>query len=130
MTYLLHIYIKNSRCIRIGKFGKYYFKQGNYIYVGSAKKNLLKRIERHRRKRKKKFWHIDYLLQYASLKKVWIGNLSEEKVADICTKIMEVPVLGFGSSDKKSTSHLFFSKKVKDFSEYAFCSLTDLKKRL
>ena len=30
------------------------------MYVGSAKANLAKRIERHKRKRKKMHWHLDY----------------------------------------------------------------------
>ncbi len=81
--------------------------------MGSAKKNMLKRIERHLRNKKKKFWHIDYLLHYAAAKRVWIGNFPEEKMAAILSKKMEIPVLGFGSSDKKSKAHLFYCKRVR-----------------
>jgi Uri superfamily endonuclease len=110
-TYLLRIYLKKSRYINIGKLGKFYFRSGYYFYVGSAKKNLSRRIERHRRKKKKKFWHIDYLLQYAKVKKVLMSNLSEEKLASLLSKKLSIPVKGFGSSDKKSKAHLFFSEK-------------------
>ncbi len=106
------------------------FQRGNYIYVGSAKKNIKKRIERHLRKKKKKFWHIDYLLQYAEVRNVWVGDLPEEKIAATLTQEMEIPVLGFGASDKKSKSHLFYSK-IDDFSSRSpFSLLTEIKKRL
>lgn len=107
-TYLLHIYLKKSRRIKIGKLGTFTFKEGNYFYVGSAKRNLMQRIERHLKKQKKKFWHIDYFLQYARIKKVRICNLSEETMATMLSREIEIPVLGFGSSDKKSKSHLFY----------------------
>ena len=110
-TYLLHLYLKNPKRITIGRLGKFSFKKGHYIYVGSAKKNMEKRILRHLRKKKKKFWHIDYLLHYTDVKKVWTSNLAEEKMAALLAEKMEIPVLGFGSSDKKSKSHLFFNIK-------------------
>jgi len=111
LTYLLQIYLKKQKRIKIGKLGISYFKKGHYIYVGTAKKNMSKRILRHLRKKKKKFWHIDYLLHYADVKKVWTSNLAEEKMAALLAEKMEIPVSGFGSSDKKSKSHLFFIKK-------------------
>ncbi|MCK4756180.1 hypothetical protein KAS56_04535, partial [candidate division WOR-3 bacterium] len=39
------------------------------------------------------------------------SNLAEEKMATLLAEKMEIPVLGFGSSDKKSKSHLFFNIK-------------------
>lgn len=108
ITYLLNIYLKKQKSIRIGKLGTFRFKKGNYVYVGSAKRNMAKRIARHLRKKKKKFWHIDYLLQYAEVKKVLMSNLSEEKLASLLSKKLAMPVKGFGSSDKKSKAHLFY----------------------
>ena len=112
-TYLLYVYLRKSRCIKIGKSGRFYFKKGHYVYVGSAKRNIMKRIERHLRKKKRKFWHIDYLLQYAEVRSVWVGDLSEEKIAAMLSQKMEIPVLGFGASDKKSKAHLFYYKGVR-----------------
>ena len=37
------------------------------MYVGSAKANLTKRIERHKRKRKKMHWHLDYFRGYCEM---------------------------------------------------------------
>ena len=130
ITYLLRIYLKKSRSIKIGKLGTFSFKKGHYIYVGSAKKHIEKRIQRHRRKKKRKFWHIDYLLQYAEVKKVWVGDLPEEKIAAMLSQKMEIPVLRFGASDKKSKAHLFYTK-MNDFSSRSlFSLLTEIKKGL
>lgn len=130
ITYLLELYLTNSRCITIGKLGRFLFKKSHYIYVGSATKNIMKRIERHLKKEKSKFWHIDYLLQYATIKRVWIGPVPEEKIARILTKKLKVAVPSFGSSDKQSISHLFLSTGDEDFSHLSFDLLTDLKNRL
>ncbi|MCK4249960.1 GIY-YIG nuclease family protein [candidate division WOR-3 bacterium] len=111
ITYLLQIYLKKQKHIKIGKLGTFRFTKGNYVYVGSAKTNMTKRIARHLRKKKKKFWHIDYLLQYAEVQQVWTSDLTEEKMAALLSEKMEIPVIGFGSSDVKSKSHLFFIKK-------------------
>lgn len=113
ITYLLNIYLKKQKSIRIGKLGTFRFKKGNYVYVGSAKRNMAKRIARHLRKKKKKFWHIDYLLQYAEVRKVWTSDRPEERIAELLSEKMTIPVLEFGSSDVKSKSHLFYYKRAR-----------------
>ena len=113
ITYLLNIYLKKQKCIRVGKLGTFRFKNGYYIYVGSAKKNMAKRIARHLRKKKKKFWHIDYLLQHTEVNKIWTSDLPEEKMAELLAEKMTAPVPGFGASDKKSKTHLFYYKRTR-----------------
>lgn len=113
-TYLLNISLERPQTIEIGGLGKFLFEDGNYIYVGSAKKNLHHRIVRHLKKKKKMHWHIDYLLRKARVTDVWTCNLPEETVADILMRKMESPVPRFGASDKKSKSHLFFGELQRD----------------
>ncbi|MFQ3573788.1 MAG: DNA/RNA nuclease SfsA, partial [Thermodesulfovibrionales bacterium] len=59
--YLLLMYLEKTRPIKIGLKGEILFPSGFYVYVGSAKVGLQKRIARHRRRLKKLHWHIDYL---------------------------------------------------------------------
>lgn len=80
------------------------------MYVGSAKKNLTRRIERHQRLRKNLFWHIDYLREAADL----VTALPIRTADDLeCTlawaveKIAQWLVPGFGASDCSCPSHLF-----------------------
>ena len=60
-SYQLFINVTKEIDLKIGKLGRYLFPVGSYVYTGSAKKNINKRIERHLSK-KKLHWHIDYLL--------------------------------------------------------------------
>ena len=60
--YILVVSVEQNIEVTVGSLGNVSFTKGFYAYVGSAQKNLEKRIERHLRKKKRKFWHIDYLL--------------------------------------------------------------------
>lgn len=126
--YVLLIFINKDIKIKIGKLGKINFNKGHYFYVGSAQNNLEKRIKRHELKRKKKHWHIDYLLSYKNVKIKDIfykiaGKKWECKTAFLLSKFCD-PVLCFGSSDCKCKGHLLkvnkvsIQKKLKTFIKY------------
>jgi len=113
-SYILLIKLKANKIIKIGKLGKLFFKKGFYVYIGSAINNLEKRINRHLSKNKNYHWHIDYLLQKSEILEVYIkeNNIKEEcKLAKIFNEKLE-KIHGFGCSDCKCTSHLFYGKKV------------------
>ncbi len=61
-VYQLRINVCKTCSIMIGKLGNFTFPRGQYVYTGRAKTNLEQRIERHKKRDKKCFWHIDYLL--------------------------------------------------------------------
>ncbi len=87
------------------------FDHGIYVYVGSAQNSLEKRIARHFRKKKKKFWHIDYLLENENVKIITVlykiaPRREECRIAKEINSIGS-PIKGFGSSDCKCKSHLF-----------------------
>ncbi len=99
--------------IRAGKLQQTEFEPGIYIYTGSAQNGLLGRIARHLRKEKKVFWHIDYFLQKAKIKEIWVRN----DYFDECLALSEAknslknscfPLKKFGSSDCRCPSHLIF----------------------
>ncbi|MEW6456760.1 MAG: GIY-YIG nuclease family protein [Acidobacteriota bacterium] len=114
--YILSIRLKEQKKISVGKLGEIEFKPGLYLYVGSAQGGLEYRIKRHLRKNKKLFWHIDYLRKEAEIEGVWIkkGRFNEcaavRKIQD-STCFSTFPVKGFGSSDCKCLTHLFYSSK-------------------
>ena len=113
-SYILLIKLKENKTIKVGKLGKLFFKKGFYVYIGSAMNNLDKRINRHISKDKKFHWHIDYFLQNAEILEAYFkeNTIKEEcKLANMFKeKLEEIP--GFGCSDCKCTSHLFYWKKV------------------
>ena len=61
-TYILLIYYNESCDIVVGRLGHVKINKGYYIYIGSAKKNINSRLNRHLSAKKNKFWHIDYVL--------------------------------------------------------------------
>ena len=109
-NYLLIMHLAGERRIGIGALGEILFRKGYYIYVGSAKKNLSQRVNRHLRKRKQLFWHIDYLREVAdSCSSIAIRssiNLEHDLARDL-GKITSWQIRGFGSSDCSCPTHLF-----------------------
>ena len=109
-TYQLYIKIDKTIKLQIGKLGKFTFPRGDYIYTGSAKKNINARIKRHFSKYKKNHWHIDYLLENKNVKisKFLKSTLSECNLNQ--STIGEILIKGFGNSDCKQNckSHLKF----------------------
>ncbi|CUH96790.1 hypothetical protein P22_2901 [Propionispora sp. 2/2-37] len=86
------------------------FKKGYYLYVGSAKSNLSKRLERHQRKRKRFHWHIDYLracCEYHGAIAIRTTADLEHELAGAIGAIADWEIPGFGCSDCLCTSHLF-----------------------
>ena len=109
-SYLLVIKKENDSIIRIGKLGEIPLKKGFYVYVGSALNGLEQRIQRHLRENKKIHWHIDYLLKHA---KIINAFYKENNTREECfiAKIFEETlhsISGFGCSDCKCKSHLFY----------------------
>lgn len=96
--------------LKIGKLREVYLRRGYYLYVGSAKRDLTKRMERHRRKRKRAFWHIDYLTKVASFYKGLPIRTSLDIECELSQRlkgVSEWSIPGFGSSDCSCESHLF-----------------------
>jgi Uri superfamily endonuclease len=109
--YVLIVSIVENINVNVGALGSVTFEKGLYAYVGSAQNNLEKRIQRHLRKTKQKFWHIDYLLENDSVKVLtaFYRREGRPKECDVARKIAElgVPIRGFGSSDCRCRGHLF-----------------------
>ena len=114
-TYILVINVSEDLKIRVGKLGEVAFKKGDYLYIGSAKGCLDARLRRHLKKDKKSFWHIDYLLKNrrTQISKIWVILESIEcEIAEVFCRnpITEIVRKGFGSSDCKCVTHLFYIK--------------------
>ena len=83
------------------------------MYVGSARKNLRQRLERHKRIRKNFHWHIDYLRnvsEFAAAVPVCTSDDLEHTMAQALASIAEWKIPGFGCTDCRCRSHLFGMK--------------------
>ncbi len=108
--YIFIMKLKRDRRLFIGGLGNVRFRKGFYLYVGSARMNLTKRIERHRRLIKNLHWHIDYLRAAAEFHAALPVRASDDlecRLAAELGKIAGWSVPGFGSSDCGCGSHLF-----------------------
>ena len=113
--YCLVFSIRKNLNLKIGRSRKSHkFPKGFYCYVGSGMNNLEARINRHMSKGKNKFWHIDYLLDYADMlavKTIKTNKKMECKISKMLEKFGKQPAKGFGSSDCKCNSHLHHFKE-------------------
>ncbi len=112
-AYILLIHLEEDSEIKVGKLGKYIFKRGYYVYVGSAMNNIEKRINRHLSKHKKLRWHIDYLLEHGKIVDVYMIPSEKKVECEIANKIKNfgrIVVKKFGSTDCRCESHLFYIK--------------------
>lgn len=113
-TYCILFELPEDASVTIRSLGKHQFQAGIYAYVGSALGGVEKRIARHRSKRKRKRWHIDFLLEHADvLSTVAIPSEQKEVECEVAKALLRcegasMPVKGFGSSDCKCGTHLVF----------------------
>ncbi|MDT7888702.1 MAG: GIY-YIG nuclease family protein [Desulfurococcales archaeon] len=103
-------------CIEIGGLGIKCIDPGLYGYIGSARGygGLRARVSRHIRRDKERWWHIDYITSLESCEIVFTLYIEtskdlEKELADILTfsQCWTGYIKGFGSSDKRSYTHLF-----------------------
>lgn len=110
-VYVLVISVGRDIKVNVGALGSISFEKGLYAYVGSAQSNLEKRIKRHLKKDKRKFWHIDYLLDNYAVEvvKVFCKDAGKAEECRIAEKLGEkgFAVKNFGCSDCSCISHLF-----------------------
>ncbi len=116
-TYVLILRLGNDAVIQIGKLGEIVLRHGSYAYVGSALgSGGFKRVTRHfnvasgmNHVRK---WHIDYILPHSEVKCAVLMpsyDRLECSVARLLGKTL-TSIPGFGCTDCRCSSHLFFSE--------------------
>ncbi len=113
-TYALILENTKLRQIQVGKLGRFSFSPGWYVYTGSAfgPGGLASRVGRHFKQEKKCRWHIDYLSTRLTVDRVWYTTnpvkLECQWAKHFSSLGGTLPAMGFGASDCRCTSHLFF----------------------
>ena len=126
--YTLIIELNKAQEIMVGKKGNIHFQSGFYGYAGSALSSLEHRLKRHLNHQKKLHWHIDFLLDQAMVRNIVYAETVEKKECELARELsLTLPVVnGFGSSDCKCSSHLFFCRDrmaLEELANSAFCNL-------
>jgi Uri superfamily endonuclease len=114
-TYALVFRAKRKKRLIIGKLGILKLQPGYYVYVGSAfgPGGLKARIGHHRKSSGRRHWHVDYLSEHLAPDEVWYTNdptHREHHWSEVLshTAGASIPLPGFGSSDCRCISHLYF----------------------
>jgi sugar fermentation stimulation protein A len=110
-SYLMLLHLPRAVQARVGSLGEMPFAAGYYLYVGTARRSLTKRVERHLRKKTALHWHIDYLKGYAdkcTAIPIRSSTPLEHELAEAVGRISDKCVTSFGSSDCDCPGHLFF----------------------
>lgn len=109
-AYCLILHLPKISQIKIGGLGLIKFKKGYYAYIGSAMSSLESRIRRHLSRRKRVFWHIDFLLRKAEIKEILVFESDRKIECEISERLSKKfeSIKNFGSSDCRCKSHLFY----------------------
>ena len=108
--YAVVLHLDETTTVEVGSKGMMVFPAGYYVYVGSAKANLEKRLERHKRKRKQMHWHLDYFRNVCDVIATVPIRTADDLECDLAQAVKETAdwnMRGFGCSDCDCKSHLF-----------------------
>lgn len=110
-SYHLVLRLAEKCVLRVGALGDITFPSGYYVYTGSAIRGLEARVRRHLSGARRRHWHIDYLLDVATVVRVICvpSKRREECVLNSAVAMLSGarPVKRFGASDCSCVSHLF-----------------------
>ena len=114
-TYALVLNSTSEKSVVVGRLGTICLKPGFYVYIGSAfgPGGLAARIGHHQKNSGRPHWHIDYLGHVLSPYEIWYSFdpiPREHQWAEVhaSARNASIPLPGFGSSDCRCSSHLFF----------------------
>ncbi len=124
-SYIILIKLPEEQTITIGSLPDVHFPLGYYAYVGSAMSGFKARISRHLKSNKKLHWHIDYLLEKASITGVILGETNDRTECAIAQALSRQfdSIPGFGSSDCHCPSHLFFATEERQMKSTIMAAL-------
>lgn len=123
-TYALIFKNEKQVQVQIGQWKKITLCSGYYIYIGSAfgPGGIRARVSRHCRVDKPKRWHLDYISCMAQPVEAWISYATkhlEHEWADVFrNQTPFTPVEGFGCTDCRCLSHLFYSSHRPELKTY------------
>ncbi|MDP3880390.1 MAG: GIY-YIG nuclease family protein [Dehalococcoidales bacterium] len=110
-SYILLISLPGEQAISVGSLKTVCFPRGYYAYVGSALGGYKARLNRHLRADKRPRWHIDYLLREASINEMALCPTTDRVECAMARALSQQfdSIPGFGCSDCRCCSHLFFT---------------------
>jgi len=127
-SYILIIKLPRTQTVTTGSLLDVNFSRGYYAYVGSALGGVKSRLNHHLKRNKKLHWHIDYLLQKASITDIIVGETTDRAECAIAKALSSQfdSIPGFGCSDCHCTSHLFFATNKRQMKSTIMAALESI----
>ncbi len=132
-TYALILEARRAGPIRAGRLGELALTKGTYVYVGSAfgPGGVRARVRHHQTISSAPHWHMDYLRPAVRIRQVWYSHDPEYREHEwarvfASTPGAAVPRVGFGSSDCRCASHLFFFERTPSLLRFRCRVRTDI----
>lgn len=121
-TYALLLCCRQARLLQIGRRGSMRLAPGCYIYVGSAfgPGGLRARLAHHLRLTDRPHWHLDYLRMATYPQAIWFST-AQHRQEHLWAQLLansrgaRIPLPGFGSTDCRCVTHLFFFSGTPSF---------------
>ncbi len=109
-AYMLLLRAEEAERVTIGE-GSLELEEGYYIYVGSARRGLAKRLLRHMRRTKRAFRHIDYIRAVTRPVRTIPIRTTATIECELSERLQTLfsPLHGIGSSDCRCPAHLFYT---------------------
>lgn len=109
-SYILLVALGKPAMLHAGSLPERNYPIGWYAYVGSALNGLAPRLNRYLNPDRKRHWHIDYLLDMGTVRGAFVLKSTEKLECSIAAELAArlEKVSGFGCSDCRCSSHLFY----------------------
>lgn len=114
-TYVVVLKSAQARTVQIGRLAQLAVRRGYYVYVGSAlgPGGVRARLRHHAKVSRRQHWHLDYLRAETAFYAAYAGYSPERKECEWASILatgegVTEPMSGFGSSDCRCNSHLFY----------------------
>jgi Uri superfamily endonuclease len=113
-SYALALRLQRTRTLTVGRLGRFEFRAGTWLYVGSARGpgGLRARVGRHWLGPARSRWHIDYLRRAAAPLGAAVRQADASLECRWAARLADAPHWtsgpeGFGASDCRCPTHLF-----------------------
>jgi Uri superfamily endonuclease len=110
-AYRLYLVLREPIEVCVGALGRFRLARGDYVYLGSARRHLRQRVQRHRRlaesKQGRAHWHLDALLLHPASCLTRVESICGASECALATEAAarpgsSIPIPGFGASDCRS----------------------------
>lgn len=116
-SYVLLVRLPHAVTLTAGRLPERVYRAGWYAYTGSALKGLKARLNRYLDPARKRYWHIDYLLEHGEAAGAWLFPGRERLECRLAARLREefAAVPAFGSTDCRCGGHLFYARRGESF---------------